>query len=54
MSSKNVCAMIAMLLIAVSVQNTATAQWAADYQPSQSVSRLEANVPSALNKFSRR
>jgi hypothetical protein len=53
MSRKSMCAMIATLLIAAFVQNTASAQGAANYRPSASVGRLKANVPSALNRFAR-
>jgi hypothetical protein len=42
-----------MPIIALSVQNTASAQGMPNYQRNQAVSRLKANVPSALNRFTR-
>ena len=47
------CAMIATLLIAAFVQNTASAQEAGNYPPSTSVGRPKANVSSAQNRFAR-
>jgi hypothetical protein len=45
-------AMIATMLIAAFMQNTASAQ-AANYQPYQSIGRLKASVPSPLTRFPR-
>jgi hypothetical protein len=42
-----------MPLIALSVQNTVSAQETANYQRNHSLSRLKANVPSAFNPFTR-
>ena len=53
MSRKSMCAMIATLLLAAFVQSAASAQGATNYQPSTSVGRLKASVPSALDRFAR-
>jgi hypothetical protein len=53
MSRKNMCAMIATLLITAFVQNSASAQGAANYRPSALVGHLKADVPSALDRFAR-
>jgi hypothetical protein len=50
MSKNSMPAMIATLLIAAFMQNTASAQ-GANYQPYQSTGRLKASVPSALTRF---
>jgi hypothetical protein len=52
MSRNSVSATIVRLLIVAFVQNAASAQ-AANYHLDQSVGRLRANVPSALNRFHR-
>jgi hypothetical protein len=53
MSRRCIFGMIAMPLIALSVQNPASAQEMANYQRNHSVSRLKENVPSGLNRFTR-
>jgi hypothetical protein len=53
MSRKSMCAMIATLLIAAFVQNTASAQGAANYRSSAAGKHLKADVSSALDRFAR-